>query len=75
MDAKTAGEAGGTYAPIEVAAPAEAEPIAEAVAVPEQFVEVVAPADLAANYELTVQLGDSTSVVLVVSYAVYCSLC
>ena len=36
-------------------------------AVAEELVEVVAPADLPADYELTVQHGKDTSVVLIVS--------
>jgi len=59
---------------VEPSAPLEEEamlmPLAEAVPIPEQYVEVQAPADLPANYELTVQLdGSSSSAVVVVERA------
>lgn len=67
------GSSSGNYAPLEATAPLEEEeeevlPLAEATAIPEQYVEVRAPADLQANSELTVHLDGSSlpAVVLVV---------
>jgi len=67
MQRTTSTGSAGKYAPVDVMTMEDDE---EEAAVPlaqaEQLVEVCAPADLPADYELTVQHGKDTSVVLVV---------